>query len=63
MFSHIVDLLDDQRSATAVTEILRRSRKNWQGKTMVGDDLTRIVISEAAVKVKKFNDARGTFGA
>lgn len=62
VFSHIVDLLDDQRPATAVSEILRRAKKNWQGRTMVGDDLTRIVISHSTVKVQKFNEAKGTYG-
>ena len=61
VFSHIVDLLDDQRPATAVHEILRRSKKNWQGKTMVGDDLTRISITESAIKVQKFNEANRTY--
>jgi ribonuclease Z len=61
VFSHIVDLLDDQRDGWAVHEILRRTKKNWAGKVMVGDDLTRIVISETAVKVQKFNEAKGTY--
>lgn len=36
-------------------------KKNWQGKTIVGDDLTRISVSKAAIKVQKFNEAKGTF--
>lgn len=61
VFSHIVDLLDNQEDSFAVREILRRTKKTWQGRTMVGDDLTRIVISEPSVKVQKFNEAKGTW--
>ena len=62
VFSHIVDLLNDQRDAVGVREIERRARKTWTGKMMVGDDLTRIIVSKAAVDVQKFNHAKGGYG-
>ncbi len=61
VYSHIVDLLNDQRDATAVKEILRRTRKTWNGKAMVGDDLTRIIVSKPAITVQKFNHAKGGY--
>jgi ribonuclease Z len=60
VFSHVVDLLENQQDAWGVHEILRRTKKNWSGRTMVGDDLTRIVISKE-VTVHKFNEAMGTW--
>ena len=62
VFSHIVDLLNDQRPEIAVREIERRARKNWSGRMMVGNDLTRIVVSKAAVTVQPFNHAKGSYG-
>ncbi len=61
VFSHLVDLMDNQSDAWMVKETLRRVKKNWQGKTIVGDDLTRISVTKAAIKVQKFNEAKGTF--
>ena len=53
VFSHIVDLLENQQDDWAVHEILRRTKKNWSGKTIVGDDLTRIVINKDVTARKK----------
>ena len=61
VFSHLVNLLPSQSDAEGVSEILRRTRKNFAGKIMVGDDLTRIVISKADVKVQKYNEAKNSY--
>jgi ribonuclease Z len=58
VFSHLVDLMADQSDATMVRETLRRVKTNWSGKTIIGDDLMRISVTKAAIKVQKFNEAK-----
>jgi ribonuclease Z len=63
VFSHLVDLMDNQTDSWMVKETLRRTKKNWSGKTMVGDDMTRIVVTKTDIKVHKFNEAKGSYSA
>jgi len=61
VFSHLVDLLDDQSDAHMVKETMRRVKKTWNGKVMVGEDLMRFAISAKGIKIQKFNEAKGTY--
>jgi ribonuclease Z len=63
VFSHLVDLLDDQSDAHFVKETLRRVKKTWTGKTLVGDDMTRFTITKTDIKIQKFNEAKGSYAA
>jgi len=59
VYSHLVDLLDNQSNEALTKEIIRRTAKTYKGKVLIPDDLTRIEISANDIKVKKFVESRG----
>ena len=62
VFSHLVDLLDEPHTdATLVQKIQHKVTKTFKGKVHIPHDLGRIVITKAAIKIQKFNEAKGTW--
>ena len=57
-----MDLLDEPHTdATLVQKIQRKVTKTFKGKVHIPNDLGRIVITKAAIKTQKFNEATGNW--
>jgi len=61
VFSHIVELSDDKNPRPGEAEIVQRTRTNWTGDLIVGQDLDRFVLTSAGVAVQHFDTARGVY--
>ncbi len=59
VFSHIVELWDQQNPPPGDAEIEQRTRTNWAGDLRVGKDLDRFVVTQAGVSAQHFDPARG----
>jgi len=61
VFSHIVELADQDHPRPGVAEIERRARSNWEGDILVGSDLDRFVLAPEGVRWQRFDQARNAY--
>ncbi len=59
VFSHIAELTDESHPQPGDDEIVRRTRSKWDGRLVVGTDLTRFVVTPGNVDVEIFDPLQG----